>query len=146
MKTIINPHANKDVKDLMLLFIRIMAGVLLITHGYPKLEKLLSGDPVQFASIMGMSPALSLSLAMFAEFICASLIVLGLFTRVAAIPVIITMAVIVFSVHWDDPFSRKELPLLYLTSYSFLFFMGAGRYSLDYVMHRRLHRRAAYAM
>lgn len=145
MKRILNPHAHTNVKEVMLLFIRVFVGVLLITHGYPKLIRLMSAEPVMFASIFGMSKELSLTLAMFAELICASLVILGLFTRVAAIPIIFTMLVIIFHVHWNDPFTKKELPLLYLTSYLYIFFVGAGRYSFDYLFHKKLKMKRALA-
>lgn len=143
MKRILNPHAHTDVKDTMLLFIRILVGVLLITHGYPKLVRLMSDEPVKFAALFGMSKELSLTLAMFAELICASLVILGLFTRLAALPIIFTMLVIIFHVHWNDPFGKKELPLLYLASYLYIFFVGAGRYSFDYLFHKKLKMKRA---
>lgn len=138
MKRVFNPHSGMEVKNLILLAIRIAIGALLLTHGHPKFMRLISGEPIQFASVMGMSMELSLTLAMFAEFICAILVMFGLFTRLAAIPIIINMLVIVFLIHWDDPFGKKELPLMYLASYVLILFMGAGKYSLDYILHQRL--------
>lgn len=143
MKRVLNPHSGTDVKDIMLLVVRLVIGALLITHGHPKFMKLISEEPVQFVSLFGMSMELSLTLAMFAEFICAILIMLGLFTRVAAIPIIINMLVIVFVVHSADPIGKKELPLLYLVSYIYIFFMGAGKYSLDYLLHKKLAKAKA---
>ncbi len=138
MKRVINPHSGTEVKNFMLLLIRIAVGALLLTHGHPKFMRLISGEPIQFASVLGMSMELSLTLAMFAEFICVILIMFGLFTRLAAIPIIINMIVIVLLIHWDDPFGKKELPLMYLASYVLIFFMGAGKYSLDYILHKRM--------
>lgn len=138
MKGIFNPHSNGATKDIILVFMRIVIGLLLITHGYPKLVKLLSGEPVQFASIFGMSEQLSMTMAMFAEFICAILVMFGFATRLASIPIILTMLVIVFHVHADDPVAKKELPMLYLVSYIYILFMGAGKYSIDYLLHKRL--------
>lgn len=138
MKKIFNPHSNGSSRDVALLFVRITVGLLLITHGYPKMVKLFSGEPIQFASIFGMSEQVSLAMAMFAEFICAIFVMFGLATRLASVPIIITMLVIVFSVHADDPIGKKELPILYLVSYLFILFMGAGKYSIDYLLHSKL--------
>lgn len=138
MKRIFNPHSNGTTKDIVLLFVRVVIGLLLITHGYPKLVKLLSGEPIQFASIFGMSEQLSLTMAMFSEFICAILVMFGFATRLAAIPIVLSMLVVVFHVHADDPLGKKELPMLYLISYIYILFMGAGKYSIDYMLHRNL--------
>ena len=96
-------------------------------------------------SFMGMSPAISLTLAMFAEFICAILVMVGFFTRIAALPIVITMCVVVFHVHAADPLSTKELPMLYLISYTFILFMGAGKHSIDTLLHRKFYSRGALA-
>lgn len=104
---------------------------MLYGHGWPKLMRLLSDDPISFADPFGIGPAASLALAVFAEFFCALLIIFGLFTRWAAIPLIITMIVAVFYVHVADPFSKMEKGLLYLIPYICLMVAGGGWYSLD---------------
>jgi putative oxidoreductase len=116
--------------DIALLIIRVASGLILITHGWPKLinfaDRMHSfSDPFHIGS-----PA-SLALAVFAEFICSILLVIGYFSRFATIPLIITMATIILMVHWNDPFGKKELPLLYLASFLTIFFAGPGKYSLD---------------
>ncbi|MEP2770924.1 MAG: DoxX family protein [Fulvivirga sp.] len=70
-------------------------------------------------------------LAAFAEFICALLIMFGLFTRLASIPLIIAMAVAAFISHGGDPLANKEKALLYMAAFILLFYKGGGRYSLD---------------
>ncbi len=79
----------------------------------------------------------SLALAVFAEVFCSILIMLGLFTRLSAIPLIITMLVAWLMVHISDPFGDMELPVFYLVSYVVLFLQGAGWYSLDSLMNRK---------
>ncbi len=120
--------------DLALLIARVVIAVLMLSHGLPKLMQLFSGEPVQFLSVMGMSPTFSLGLAVFAEVICSVLVLVGFGTRLAVIPLIITMLVAVFYVHLDDPFARKELGLQYLLTYVVLFFAGSGRYSIDQLL------------
>ena len=66
-----------------------------------------------------------------AEVVAAILLILGLGTRFVLIPLIITMLVAFFIVHADDPFSKKELALLYLIPFISLFLTGPGKYSLD---------------
>ncbi len=120
--------------DLALLIARVVISVLMLSHGLPKLMQLFSGEPVQFLPVMGLSPTFSLGLAVFAEVICSVLVLAGFGTRLAVIPLIITMLVAVFYVHLDDPFARKELGLQYLLTYVVLFFAGSGRYSIDQLL------------
>jgi len=118
--------------DVVLLLLRVMfGGGMLYAHGWPKLMRLLGDDPISFSDPFGVGPAASLGLAVFAEFLCSLLIIFGLFTRWAAIPLIITMVVAVFYVHVGDPFSKMEKGLMYLVPFICLLVAGGGWYSLD---------------
>jgi len=118
----------------VLLILRIGVAFLMLTHGIPKLQMLFSGGEIQFPGVMGLSPALSLGLAVFAEVVCSLLIFIGLGTRIASIPLIITMLVAVFIIHANDPLAGKEMGLLYLFLYIPLLVLGGGKYSLDRVI------------
>ena len=137
MKKLFSAHLPKNITDTGLLILRIVVGFLLMTHGFPKLQKLLSDDPIQFTSVFGMTPSVSIALAMFAEFICALLVVVGFATRLATIPILSTMAVIIFVIHGEDPLGHKELPILYFVSYLLVLITGPGKYSLDYLISGR---------
>ena len=130
----------KPQTDLGLLVLRVGAGILLMTHGIPKLMHLLEGN-FQFADPIGVGPTASLMLAVFAEFLCALLVVLGVKTRWFAIPPLVTMLVAFFIVHAADPFGRKELALAYAVMYLALVFAGGGRYSFDGWWAKRKGRR-----
>ncbi len=130
--------------DLALLTGRIGFSGLMLTHGYPKLMQLISGEPVSFTSVLGMSATVSLVLAVFAEFLCSLLIIFGYYTRLAAIPLIITMSVAAFHIHGDDPLASKEKSLLFMLFYVMLLFTGGGKYAADYLLlkkKRKKHRR-----
>jgi putative oxidoreductase len=122
--------ANAIASDLGLLILRVVSGAALISHGYPKFQKVLSGD-MQFGDPIGLGQATSLHLAAFAEFVCAILVIFGLLTRLATIPVIINMAVACLIVHSADDFATKELSLVFLGIYLTIFFTGPGKYSVD---------------
>jgi putative oxidoreductase len=117
--------------DLSLLLVRTSFSMLMfVNHGWPKVlnfEKVFSSFP----DPLGVSAEVSYSLAVFAEVFCPVLIVFGLFTRFASIPLVITMGVAVFVVHGDDSFAKQELGLLYLVAFSMLLLSGPGKYSLD---------------
>jgi len=119
-----------------LLILRIGAGVFMLGHGWSKLLRF--GElAAKFADPLGVGSAASLSLTVFAEFGCAVLVIFGLGTRLAVLPLLITMAVAALVIHADDPWSKQEFPLLYAVIWIALFFAGPGRYSLDYVLSRR---------
>lgn len=100
------------------------------SHGWGKFQKVLSGD-LSFGDPIGLGEELSLILTVFAEFLCGVLVALGLLTRAALVPLIVTMLVAVFVVHAEDPFGKQEFGLLYLVPYITLFLAGPGKYSLD---------------
>ena len=99
-------------------------------HGVPKVKKIMAGD-LGFGDPIGLGPELSLILVAFAEAICGLLVILGLGTRWAVIPLIIAMAVAAFVHHAADPFGSKEKPLLFLVVFVVLLLTGSGKYSLD---------------
>ena len=94
-------------------------------HGLGKLERY-SRLMTRFPDPLGIGNEYSLMLVIFAEVICSFFVIIGLFTRLALIPLIITMAVAFFIIHADDPFLKKELSFLFLTGFSALFFAGSG--------------------
>jgi len=128
---------NPLLVDIVLLIIRIFVGFAMLSHGFPKLQELLSGQEIMFFSFLGLSDKTSLILAVFAEFVCSIFIILGLFTRFAVFFLIITMAVAGLVVHGGDPFQKKETSLLYLSVYMMLFAFGPGKYSIDYMISRK---------
>lgn len=129
---------NSQKTDIGLLIIRLGVGLMMLfSHGWPKLIKLLNDDPIQFADPFGLGAGFSLFLTVFAEVLCSILITLGLFTRGACIPLIITMLVAAFIIHADDPFGKKEFALLYLIPYVLILLSGAGRYSLDALFQKK---------
>lgn len=125
--------STKDTKiDVALLFLRTTLGLaMLIGHGLGKWQKLFGDAEIQFADPLGIGAVPSLALAVFAEFICAVLLILGLLTRWALLPLIITMAVAVFVIHISDGFGIMEKAILYGVGFITLFITGPGRYSLD---------------
>ena len=113
-----------------LAFLRIAPSIMLITHGLPKFQKLISGD-LEFGDPIGIGAAPSLFLAVIGEFICPILIIIGFKTRWMAVPPAITMAVAGFIVHSADPFGTKEKAFLFLAFFIAIILLGPGKFSLD---------------
>jgi putative oxidoreductase len=120
-----------------LLIYRVTAAGFMLTHGIPKLQKLLSGAEIKFADPYGFGPTLSFVLVTFAEFFCSLLVMVGLATRLAVIPLMITMTTAVIFAHANDPFATKEKPLLFLLVFALLLVFGSGRYSIDRALEKK---------
>lgn len=130
--------SDKLPGDIGLLLMRLVfGGFMAFAHGLPKLQNF-EEKSENFMAFMGMSPALSLALAIFGELFCGILLMLGIGTRVVLIPLAFTMVVAAFIAHGGDPFGKKELALLFLTGYVSLFLTGPGRLSLDHVIGRKV--------
>lgn len=120
-----------------LLILRVGISLLMLTHAYPKVLNLFGDEPVKFISLFGMNAAVTISLVLFAELVCSVLVFIGMFTRLAVIPLMTTMLVAVFHFHLDDPFAVKEKAILYLLVYTALLLTGAGKFSVDYLFSGR---------
>lgn len=124
-------------KDISLLLIRVVfAFVLLYGHGFEKLGVMFSGQEPQFFDPIGIGANTSFYLAAFAEGICAILILLGAFTRVAAFALIINFLVITY-VHSGDGFGMLEMRFMYLFTFVALLIAGAGKFSVDSILAKR---------
>lgn len=139
MKKIFSTQVNTAAINLWLLLSRIAIGSFMLTHGLPKLDKLLAGN-IQFADPFGIGPGASLLLTVFAEAFCSILLILGLATRLVTIPLMITMLVAIFYAHAADPFGKKELAVVYLTIFIGFCILGGGKYSIDNLISRKSRR------
>ena len=140
MRRTFSTAVNNNAVDVWLLISRIAVGAFMLTHGIPKLQSLIAGN-VQFADPFGLGPTTSMALTVFAEVLCSVLLILGLATRFATIPLIINMCVAVFVAHAGQPFGKKELALLFLVLYLGFCLLGGGRYYLDSLISRRSRSR-----
>ena len=116
--------------DLALLILRVGSGAAMLTHGWPKLQRAVNGN-FKFGDPLGIGNELSLGLTVFAEVFCSVLLIIGLMTRGALIPLIIAMGVALFIVHGSQSFGKQELALMYLLIFVGLFLTGPGRFSAD---------------
>lgn len=122
--------------DLAILLLRLVFGGMFVTFGYMKIESYDAILPM-FEGYLGMSPKLSFQMVIFAEFFCAILVVLGLFTRLAVIPIFITMVVAFFVAHANDPFAMSNSSFSYMLFSIVVFVAGSGRYSVDALLFKK---------
>ncbi|MDO9510266.1 MAG: DoxX family protein [Bacteroidales bacterium] len=117
--------------EIVINILRIATGmVMLSSHGWPKYMNY-TVLFIAFPDPLGIGSTLSLMLTIFAEVFCSLLLIFGLFTRLAIIPLIITMIVAISLIHSGDAFQQKELAFVYLFIYVMLLFTGPGKFSLD---------------
>ncbi len=121
---------NSPITDIGLAILRILPSIMLMTHGIPKLNKLIAGD-FAFADPLGIGQAPSLFLTVIGEVLAPALMIIGFKTRIAAIPSLVTMLVAAFVVHAQDPFGTKEKALLYAVVFLVIALLGPGKFSID---------------
>ena len=131
MKKLFSTQVSENALAFTLLVLRVGSGLLMVVkHGFDKLTHFTSLAP-KFADPFHVGTTASLAMVIFAEFFCAAFIIIGLFTRLACIPLIIAMSVALFSAHKGDFFGRGETAGLFLFVFVALLFTGPGKVSLD---------------
>lgn len=134
-------HESRRIKlaDAAALMLRLWLGISMISlHGWGKFQKLLA-DPSGFPDPLGLGVAISLGLAVWAEFFCSALIIVGFATRPALTQLMATMLVAFFFVHGaalSGPMSG-EMAFTYLGGFTGLFILGPGRLSIDHMLLRK---------
>lgn len=119
--------------DLALLLLRVwLGGSLLWLHGLGKIPRLMA-DEVRFASVAGLSPNVSLALAVVGEVIAPVLLIIGLGARWAALLSAATMLGAFVVGHGMALSGERsgELPFIFLAGFVALFLAGPGRFSID---------------
>ena len=133
MKKLLSTKYSAGAFNAAILLLRLTTGFLMMSHGYDKLIHF-GTKHNSFMNFLGIGSTLSLSLAIFAEFFCSLFVIMGLFTRFAVIPLIITMCVAIFKIHNANVFGKGEIATLFLAGYILLLFVGPGKVSVDTMM------------
>ena len=130
-------HADSDA-NIGLPILRVFIGAALLTHGWGKMFGGLA-QFTGFVSSLGVPlPAVSAFLAAFAESFGAILLAIGLLTRPAAFLIAITMAVAALGAHGGQGFAEQEAAWLYFFPALLFLLKGAGKWSLDAVIAKKL--------
>lgn len=126
--------------SLFLLALRILFGVLLLSHGVQKWMNF-SAMSGSFPDPLGVGSTLSLGLAIFGEVFCSVGFIFGAFYRLALIPMIFTMGMAFFVIHANDPFAIKELAFIYLVVFILMYITGPGKFSIDHIISSALSKK-----
>lgn len=130
MKRLFSTKVSDNAISFALLILRITAGGLIIPHGYSKLMSFASRSS-GFSDPYHIGSSTSMALIIFAEFFCGALVVLGLLTRLACIPLIIGMGTVVFMINHGHLTGKNETPVLFLGCFIVLLITGPGKASID---------------
>jgi putative oxidoreductase len=125
----------KTLEPLALLALRLVLGLIYLTHGYPKLVH--ATEAMHSFFIAHGLPGYFLNVSGILECFGSVLLVVGLFTRPAALLLAIEMAVAIWKVHsLHGILSVKdyEFPLSLAAGCFILATIGAGIFSADHLL------------
>lgn len=134
-----NPR-NPLLTDLGLLLLRLIVGVVFVYHGGQKIfgETWFDGKGMGAftETLRGLqipNPVIMAWVAAISEFAGGILVLIGFFTRLAAVPLIVTMGMAIYHVH-PEQFSGPEgmeFPLTLAVVLIAILLSGPGRFSVD---------------
>ncbi|MDB5203871.1 MAG: DoxX family protein [Ferruginibacter sp.] len=130
MRKLLSTKYSAGAFSAAMLTLRLIFGILMMNHGYGKLKNF-NETAAHMPNLFHMGSGFTTALVIFAEFFCALFIILGLFTRLATIPIIICMCYALFVTHNAEVFGKGEMATLYLGAFLVLLFVGPGRVSVD---------------
>lgn len=133
MKNFFSTKYSDAAFNVGMLVLRVFLGLVLIGHGYQKLIQF-HGLKDKFMNFMHLGSTTSLVLIIFAEFFCSFLLIIGLLTRLAAIPVLIGMGVVFFVASDADLFQNGERGGVYMAAAFLLLMVGPGKISMDGIL------------
>ncbi|MEO8584226.1 MAG: DoxX family protein [Flavitalea sp.] len=133
MKKLLSIRYTAAAFNFALFILRVGAGSLIMMHGYNKLIHFQESKRT-FMNFMGLGSAVSLGMVTFAEFFCGILVIIGLLTRLATIPIMIAMSVVIIVKSNMDFFGKAEHPTLFFIVFFAILILGPGKASVDGVI------------
>jgi putative oxidoreductase len=120
---------------------RFAVGLLFVSTGWGKVHDLNKVTQF-FVSLHIPAPALNAVVVAYSELICGTLLVIGLLTRLATIPLIVSMIVAILTAKLSDIHGLFDLvgadEFTYLCVLIMLALIGPGKASLDRLLVQRL--------
>ena len=123
-----------SLRSVGLLVLRVALGIIFIFHGYPKLAHLRGAGQMQGFFVEHGLPGYFVYIAGVIETFGGGLLLLGLFTRAAALLLAIEMCVAIWKVHSGHGYmavNDYQFPLELAATCFALATIGAGTISLD---------------
>jgi putative oxidoreductase len=134
MKKFFSTAYSEGAFNIATLALRLTFGLLLlIDHGLGKITHF-SNLEYSFFDLFHIGHRWSLVLCIFAEVFCSVLVVLGLFTRFAALALVINFGVATLIALKGQPLAGHESAATYLAVFFSILLVGPGRISVDSAM------------
>ena len=134
-------HFRGKGVSFLILILRLFFGVLFFIHGLGKMMNF-SELSVTYPSVLGLGSCMTLMITIFCEFCCSLFMMAGLLFRIMVLPMIVAMAVAFFDVH-DALLPEGELALIYLVVFVILYFIGPGKFSVDYLIDMKFKKESS---
>ncbi|HUC82829.1 MAG TPA: DoxX family protein [Flavisolibacter sp.] len=136
-----NVYPSASAFHYTMLFFRVAVSVqLMVAHGLKKI-----GVGVLQAEVvpnpLHLPEAFNHAFAIASNLIFPCFIILGLFTRLACLGVLVVTLTGYFLVHWHDSALQKDAPYMYSAAALLILFLGAGKYSCDFVLSRTFSKK-----
>lgn len=131
------------------LFLRLFIGIMLMQFGLDQIADFQICKDT-FPSVFGMGSQCSLVVMIIIEIICSLFIMAGLLTRVISVPPFIAMAIAEAALLSGSTASVNAvikpwpwletgvIPVMFMGIYFFLFLVGPGKISIDYMLSLRI--------
>jgi doxX protein len=133
------PNKFESTKtSLILLASRLVFGLTFASHGLEKLQHF-TETAAHFPAPFGLSGDVAVGLSIFGELFCGLAFVFGFLTRLTLLPMIFTM-IVAFTTVSGGSVSAGELAFLYLVIFILSWFAGAGKYSIDGFIARKINK------
>jgi len=133
------PNKFESTKtSLILLASRLVFGLTFASHGLEKLQHF-TETAAHFPAPFGLSGDAAVGLSIFGELFCGLAFVFGFLTRLTLLPMIFTM-IVAFTTVSGGSVSAGELAFLYLVIFILSWFAGAGKYSIDGFIARKISK------
>ena len=130
------PAATTEWWGAGIFILRVGVALMILSHGWPKLQLLMEARGGEWMDPLGWGGAISPGLCVLAEFFCALAMLIGVFTRIAALALVINFWVALFAYGQASSWAVNELPSLYLVCFVTLLCTGAGPFSVDNFLRR----------
>ncbi len=130
MRKLLSTKYSAGAFNTAMLLLRLVAAGLMLKHGYDKMVHF-DETAKEMINFLGIGQRPTTALVIFAEFFCSLFLIIGLFTRLACIPLIITMIVAVVKAHNSDFMGEGQTATLFLGCYLVLLLLGPGKVSVD---------------
>ena len=134
MKRLLSIGYSDTAFNIALFLLRVTLSCLIcLDHGIPKIINF-SAWRSQFYNLFHIGSSTTLVLSIFAEVFAAMFLVLGLFSRLAALLLVINMLFAAFIYHQGQPIKDYEDAIIFFFGFLTILLVGPGKISVDGVV------------